>query len=78
MQEIVLDNCSKYDINGIVVELVSESNEDIKNTYYMIDNCIYCLGDEDVDICTAIMGYEHFFNIKLSDSELQKFYSQYL
>lgn len=78
MKEIVHNICSKYDINGILIELVSESNEDVKNTYYIIDDCIYCLGNEEVDICTAIMGYEHFFNVRLTDSELEKFYSQYL
>jgi hypothetical protein len=67
-----------FTIEGIEVELISEEINEGYNTYYMIDSNLYCLGDEPPDIQTAIQAYEHFFNVKLSDSKIDIFFKQHI
>jgi|LakMenEpi03Aug12_release.lakeMendotaPanAssembly.Ray.scaffolds.fasta_scaffold865035_2 hypothetical protein len=67
-----------FTIEGIEVELISEEINEGYNTYYMIDSNLYCLGDEPPDIQTAIQAYEHFFNVKLSDSKIDNFFKQHI
>lgn len=79
MSEIVYNGCSKYQIDGIEIEIISENiSDDVCNTYYSIDNFVYCIGDEPDDIQAAIVAYEHFFNIKLSEEKLSNLYHSYL
>lgn len=75
--EILKNEAVVFTIEGIDVELISEEVNDGFNTYYSIDSNIYCLGDEPPDIQTAIQAYEHFFNVKLSDSKINSFFEQF-
>lgn len=77
--ETVYNKTNKFLIDGIEIELVSENiSEDIFNTYYIIDGVIYCLGNEEPDIQAAILSYENFFNVKLSDLKIDNLYKEYL
>ncbi len=71
---IIYNKCSKYQIEGIDIELVCED----RMAHYIIDSNIYCLGDEPDDIQTAIMAYEQFFDVRLSDSKVNELYCNYL
>lgn len=80
MSEIIYNKCSRYNIEGIEIEIISEKFDDdfVYNTYYNIDGNIYCLGDEEDDIQAAIMAYEHFFNIQLTDNKISKIYDEFM
>lgn len=77
--ETIYNKADSFEIEGITIELISENMYDeVYNTFYIIDNYFYCLGDEPIDIQTAIMAYENFFDIKLADSKVDKLYKDYL
>lgn len=77
--EVIYNKCSKYNIEGFDIEIVSEQiSDDIVNTYAIVDNIIYCLGNEEDDVQAAIFTYESLFAVKLTDSQITKIYNQEL
>lgn len=68
MIEELFNDSTKYSIQDILFEIVKEDS----NTVVIINSEVYYhCGDLPNDISTAIMVFENYFSVKLSEKELE-------
>lgn len=70
MSEVLYKNYISFKILDATVNLISEENDNVRNTVAEIDGKYYYLGDEFPNVTAAVIAWQEFYDSELSEDQI--------